>query len=1569
VDVMADDATRIEQLETELRQLRDLYAATQAREATLQEDNHTLRAQQIASSDILRTIATSAADAQPVLDALVETAGRLSDSTTVGLYIREGDHLRLAALHSDRPVATEGAQRLLSQRVSSVRALLEHRTIHIPDRSDPAVLAEFPDNAYHGAVASVAVPLTHDHAAIGVLQVGRDVARAYSPPEIALLETFAAQAAIAIANARLFQELEQRTADLSQALEQQTALAEVLRVIAASPTDLQRVLDAIVVTASRLCDADSAAVQQRIGDYMVPQAVHGRTPESASIMDGSLAKVRAGTFLGTPCTRDSASGTALLDRRTIHVPDTSAAQETYPAVYASSFRLGTSTQASTPLLHGDEAIGVLVISNMGAPRPFTEQQLSLLEMFASQAVIAIENARLFEELQDRTAALTSALEQQTATADVLRVIASAPADLDRVLNTIAEAAARLSGADDAIINRVVGDSVVLSAAWRTAPSRAPLGSVLPLDRGLTSGRSILAREPIRLCGNPQDIEQEFPLIADAWRRRGIGASMTVPLLREGVSIGAITVRRREAVPFSDEQLRLVEAFANQAVIAIENARLFSELERRNTQLTNALDQQTATSEILRVIATSPTDAQPVLDALVAAAGRLLASDFVMLRRPEGDHLPTVAAYGSQAERLLHAVRSAGASPPPANRDGMTGRAFVDRRVVHVPDMVSAVETEFPASRAGVEAGVRAHLSAPLLRGGEAIGVLSVQRFEPGPFTDEQIALLQTFADQAVIAIENARLFEELQERNDELSQALDRQTALGEILRVIASSPTNLTEVFDAVAERAYRLSGANSARIYLVDDDHLRVVSSPRQIEGLLVPPPGYPGTLGHVRRIDRRSMSGRAVLEKRVIHILDCYDEAVQAEYPLSTFDAYSRTRLVVPLLQDDRCIGLLVIARQEVSPFSDAEIRLMETFADQAVIAIENARLFEELNESNASLREALEQQTATADVLRVIASVPRNPDDVLQAIVETAARLCETPSAVLLQVRARDGRLAPRAIVGPRPLVLEEQQERHASDPPNFERALGTVVTPGAAHGRAYLDGRTIHVRDMASAVESEYPDSREIQTRVGIRTLVVVPLLRDGASIGVLSLERDEVREFSESHIQLLESFANQAVIAIENARLFEQLERRNSELQESNRQVSEALDQQTATAEVLRVIASSPTDVQPVLDAVASSAMRLSRSYVAAINLLDGEIGRIVAVAGGGAGHQAGSLLDLSLHHPSNVAIREARTVHIPDRSAPSFRAEYPTAASPAVASMHVPLIRDNQGIGNISVNREVAEPYSENDISLLEMFAAQAVIAIETARLFQELQEANSQLAEASQHKSQFLANMSHELRTPLNAIIGYSEMLQEEAEDLDADAFLPDLQRINGAGKHLLGLINDILDLSKIEAGRMDLFVESFEVGQLVRDVEAIVRPLMAKNGNTLVVECPDDVDSMQADLTKVRQALFNLLSNAAKFTDHGTISLTVSRESDAWLTFAVADTGIGMTEEQLGRLFEAFSQAEASTRSKYGGTGLGLAISRHFCRLMGGDLTVESVHGEGSTFTVRLPTMVVSAATVSP
>ena len=291
-----------------------------------------------------------------------------------------------------------------------------------------------------------------------------------------------------------------------------------------------------------------------------------------------------------------------------------------------------------------------------------------------------------------------------------------------------------------------------------------------------------------------------------------------------------------------------------------------------------------------------------------------------------------------------------------------------------------------------------------------------------------------------------------------------------------------------------------------------------------------------------------------------------------------------------------------------------------------------------------------------------------------------------------------------------------------------------------------------------------------------------------------------------------------------------------------------------------------------------------------------------------------------------------------------------------------VPMLRDDELVGSISIYRTEVRPFTDKQTELLQSFAAQGVIAIENARLFDEIQEKSRQLADASQHKSQFLANMSHELRTPLNAIIGVTEMLREDAESLNQD--LEPLDRVLGAGRHLLALINDILDLSKIEAGRMELNLASFSLAPVIDEVVKTIEPLAAKNGNQVAVHCDGEIGTMRADQMRLRQALLNLMSNANKFTERGTITINAHhrQENDVeWITLAVTDTGIGMTPEQMGKLFQEFSQASSSTASKYGGTGLGLVISRRFCQMMGGDIIVESEPGHGSTFTIRVPRIV--------
>jgi len=326
-------------------------------------------------------------------------------------------------------------------------------------------------------------------------------------------------------------------------------------------------------------------------------------------------------------------------------------------------------------------------------------------------------------------------------------------------------------------------------------------------------------------------------------------------------------------------------------------------------------------------------------------------------------------------------------------------------------------------------------------------------------------------------------------------------------------------------------------------------------------------------------------------------------------------------------------------------------------------------------------------------------------------------------------------------------------------------------------------------------------------------------------------------------------------------------------------------------------------------------------------------------------------------------ALLECRPVQIVDVQAdPDYAFDEAQKMFAFRTVLAVPMLREGIPKGVIALVKMEVEPFTDKQIALVETFADQAAIAIENVRLFDEIQDKSRQLAEASQHKSQFLANMSHELRTPLNAIIGVSEMLREDAEALKQDT--EPLDRVLGAGRHLLALINDILDLSKIEAGRMELHLETFPLAPLIEDVAKTIEPMTMKNGNRLVIDCPTDLGTTHADQTRFRQSLLNLGSNANKFTEKGTITITARQGQENgrdWITLAVTDTGIGMTPEQMGKLFQEFSQASSTTASKYGGTGLGLAISKHFCQMMGGDITVASEPGRGSTFTIRLPRIV--------
>jgi signal transduction histidine kinase/DNA-binding response OmpR family regulator len=480
---------------------------------------------------------------------------------------------------------------------------------------------------------------------------------------------------------------------------------------------------------------------------------------------------------------------------------------------------------------------------------------------------------------------------------------------------------------------------------------------------------------------------------------------------------------------------------------------------------------------------------------------------------------------------------------------------------------------------------------------------------------------------------------------------------------------------------------------------------------------------------------------------------------------------------------------------------------------------------------------------------------------------------------------------------------------------------------------------------------------------GYRTLLGVPMLREGVLIGVFGLERAEARPFTDKQIELVTTFADQAVIAIENVRLFKELEARTAEL---TRSVGEL----KALGEVGQAV-SSTLDLETVLSTIVSRANQLAGMDGGAIYEYDEAREEFHLRATDGLADELVEALRATPIRKGQGAVGRLAVTHEPvqirDIADEGIYRSFVREILMRLGNrslLAVPLLRENHLIGALSVNRNTPGEFAPEIVELLKTFATQSALAIQNARLFREIEAKSRELEVASRHKSEFLANMSHELRTPLNAIIGYSEMVQEEAEDLGADGLVPDLKKINAAGKHLLELINSVLDLSKIEAGKMELYLETFSVPDMVRDIAAVIQPLAEKRSNRLEVRCDESAGFMRADLTKVRQALFNLLSNACKFTERGSVSLTVSRDSTAageWLSFEIKDTGIGITPEQMTRLFQEFSQADAEVTRRYGGTGLGLALSRRLCRMMGGDITAESEAGRGSTFTIRLPASV--------
>jgi GAF domain-containing protein len=1652
--------------------------------------------QQTATSEILRVISRSPTDVQPVLDTVVEHASRLCSARDAQIFRREDTVLRLVAHHGPIPTGRVGDAMPITRGTANGRAVMEQRPIAVADLRAEAM--EFPEgsaisrNLGHRAV--LIVPLMREGVAIGTLSVRRAEVVAFTDAQMALLQTFADQAVIAIENVRLFTELEARNRDL-------TATGEILRVISTSPTDVQPVFDTIVESAARLCHAVFSSLGTFDGEMMDIVAAHNWTPAAWDV---------AHRTWPAPPSRALATGRAILERAVVHVPDVELDRE-YDSPEMSR-AVGFRSILCVPMLRDGVPLGVIGVGR-AAPGPFSDNQIALLKTFADQAVIAIENVRLFTELQDKNQALTVAhaqvtesLEQQMATSEILRVISSSPTDAQPVFDAIARSATRLCEGTRTLMCRFDGELISLAAYHNATPealesARTELFPLRPRHE-LPFARAILNRAVVHV----PDVDLEPSPTPEFLRQARVRSALCAPLLRDGHAIGVIAVSRTEARPFSDAQIELLRTFADQAVIAIENVRLF-------TETREALEQQTATSEILRVISRSPTDVQPVFDAIVGTGARLCEADFAMLARYDGRSM-SVAAHSRATDEEIDAVGQV--YPMAPTPETLGGRTILERAVVHIPD-VSRDPTYGP--RVIKDAGWRTGLGVPLLREGAAIGALGMWRRDVRPFTDRQIELLKTFADQAVIAIENVRLFTELQEKNRDLTTALDRQTATSEILRVISSSPTDVQPVFDAIAENATRLCGAVNGVVSRFDGELIHAAAHHNiggvELDAILSVFPTRPG---------RGSVTGRAIESRRIVHVEDLTQDP---EYEHARIvQAGFRTALSVPMLREGVPIGAINVMRMAVAPFTPGQIALLQTFADQAVIAIENVRLFRDLQASNRELTTALDKQTATSEILRAIAHAPTDTQPVFDSIVRSAAALCHAAVAGLF---LSDGQMVHvPANYGSSPEALSAVRAL-------FPRPLDMESTGGIA----ILTGSVVHVLD------SEAPSAPEMVRQtgrvVGFRSLVTVPMLRRGEAVGALGVYRREPGRFSDGEVELLKTFADQAVIAIENVRLFK-------ELQTSNRELTTALDKQTATSDILRVISRSQTNVQPVFDAIVASAVRLLGAYTGAltqiagdqielaaltstddagdaatrarfpqslqseganaqairdrapINIADAqtdprtpEAGRATARARGyrsqvvvpllrhdeavgtitvsrrepggftddeiallqtfadqaviaienvrlfselqartedltrsvgeltalGAVSRAlSATLDLetvlntivtqanqlagtdgcsifeydeaaeefqlrasSYADPRDAAVLDPigratpipkgqglagraallrEPVHIPDiavEGAYESPVRQPLLEAGYRALLGVPLLREEQVIGVLNVTRKTPGDFAPEIVRVLTTFATQSALAIQNARLFLEIEDKSRQLEVASQHKSEFLANMSHELRTPLNAIIGFSEVLTERMFGELNEKQEEYLKDIYASGTHLLSLINDILDLSKIEAGRMELELTAFHLPQAIDNALTLVRERAGRRGIALAHTMDERLGEIRGDERKVKQVLLNLLSNAIKFTPEGGRVDVRAGMVDGMAEISVTDTGVGIAPEDQERVFEEFRQVGTAER-KAEGTGLGLTLCRKFVELHGGRIWLKSELGAGSTFTFTLP-----------
>ncbi len=992
-------------------------------------------------------------------------------------------------------------------------------------------------------------------------------------------------------------------------------------------------------------------------------------------------------------------------------------------------------------------------------------------------------------------------------------------------------------------------------------------------------------------------------------------------------------------------------------------------------LKEAREQQAATAEILKVIASSPSDVQPVFEAIVGSAKRLL-----------GGH--TSALY-----RIVDGMLHEGAfTPLNPEADEALRRSFPvptseypQLALIEKGESFQFADTEKDApeiqTRVARARGFRSILLTPLIHNGTTIGLVTVTRAETGSFADHHVHLMKTFADEAVIAIENARLFNEVQARMRDLMEALTYQTGSSNILSVIASSPTNVAPVLKAIVDSACELCEAYDAVVLLKDGNDLRYSAHHGPIPIGLEKSP-----------INRNWVTGRAVVDKVPMHVHDLLsaegDQFPQSRETLA--QQGHRTVLCVPLLREGRSIGAITLRRFEVNPFSDKQIGMLQTFADQAVIAIGNVRLFDEVQTKTRDLTESLEQQTATSEVLEVISASTGELQPVFKSMLDNATRICGANFGTMSLYE--DGAFRPVAFYN----VPQAYAEKYADTliRPHPQGPLGTVA-------RTH---EVVHVEDTKSLpvyIEG-HPAIVAISDLAGARTIVIVPMLRENELVGTIAIYRQEVRPFSEKQISLLTNFAKQAVIAIENTRLLKELRERTDNL-------SESLQQQTATSEVLEVISSSPGSLAPVFDKMLENATRVCGAEFGSMILIEGGELRQAAlynVPQPLAEARTNTLIQPHPQGPMVAAIRTKQAVQIADlRTTAPYLERSPNVTEladlgGARTAVVLPMLREGEAIGAITIYRQEIRPFTDKQVEILNNFARQVVIAIENARLLNELRQRSSDLSRSLEELrtaqdrliqteklaslGQLTAGIAHEIKNPLNFVNNFSALSAELTDELN-DVLKPVTldSKVRGEVDELTGMLKDNLEKVVQHGKRADSIVKNMllhsregsrehrpaDINSLLDEsLNLTYHGARAEKGEfniTLQRDFDADAGTIELFPQEITRAFLNLIANGVyaatkrkteeKEPGFEPTLRASTKNLGTTVEIRFRDNGTGIPAEVQEKMFNPFF----TTKPAGEGTGLGLSMTHDIIvKQHGGRIDVATEPGQFTELIIVLP-----------